>query len=210
VSLYLRFAPVRGVLSFSLPGTSVSWVAMVPANLPHTEATGTWVIDGGEATQFLLPGLPANTSVLLYNQFYFTTPEVEVGPHTLTVTFLGDDQTTPFCIDHLYVKNGTFPTPTNNNPTTPDQNSHDTPTINSTITPTPNSGDDHGESPSWSHISAILGGVLGGFGFLVIIAGIILFWRRRRARQKGRFHLEEDLVLMSDGEANISVYVLWS
>ncbi len=140
----------------------------MPTEFPHTGATGTWSIDGGEATQFLLAGLPTDSTTTIYDQFYFTTPEVQAGSHTLTVTFLGDNNTTPLCIDFLYVKNGTFPL-ANNITTTPNQN-------------TP---DNHGTPPqSRTSTSTILGSVLGGLAFAVIIMGIFLFWRRRRAQQE--------------------------
>lgn len=66
------------------------------------------MIDGGEATQLSLPNLLATGATLLYNQIYFTTPKVEVGPHTLTVAFFGDDNTTPRCLDYLYIKTGHY------------------------------------------------------------------------------------------------------
>lgn len=152
----------------------MSWVAFIPKELPHSGAMGTWSIDGEKPTQFLLKGLPEDPNTNTeYHQFLFTTTEVEPGPHNLTVTFLGSTQTTPLCIDYLYVKNGTFPSPAGNNRTEP-----------------ANSQDDNNTSAG-SPIGAILGGVLGGLAFLIIIAGGILFWRRRR--HKDRFAPVEGL-----------------
>lgn len=146
---------------------------MVVTNLPHPPAIGTWAIDGGEAVQFNLPGITAGINVDIFNQYFFTTPEVEAGSHTLTVTFLGDNQTTPLSVDYIYVKNGTFLT------------SNTTSASNTTTTSNP-------EKPpgsSGSHSGAILGGVLGGLALLVIAAGSVLFWKRRKARQKKNFVL---------------------
>lgn len=130
------------------------------------------MVDNGESVKFSLQGLPADGKTTVYNQFYFTTPEVEAGPHTLTVTFLGTGQTTPLCLDYIYVKNGTFPVAGSSNGTkTPEPQ----PSVSS------QASSDGGSSGQ--NIGAILGGVLGGLAFLVICAGALLFWRRRNRPQ---------------------------
>lgn len=146
--------------SYTQPGTSLSWVALIPRDLPHNEAMGTWSIDGGQENRFLLKGLFPDQNETQYHTFYFTTPEVEAGPHTLAVTFLGSNETTPLCLDYLYVKNGTQKAPII---IKPDE---------------PNTGAAHGES----HVGDILGGVLGGLAFLILVAAVFLFWSRQRNR----------------------------
>lgn len=110
--------------------------------------------------QFPLRSPSSSDDPSIYNQFYFTIPDVKAGPHTLTVTFLGDNQTTPLCLDYLYVKNGTFPTSADPSSTTP-----------------------NGTPGSESHIGAIIGDVLGGLAFIIVIMGGLLFWRHRKVRQ---------------------------
>lgn len=137
-------------------------------------------MDGGGANQFPLPGLPAADSPTLLNQVYFTTPEVKAGPHTLTVTFLGSNETTPLCLDQLYIQNGTLITSTNSGTTT-------------TPSPSPHYNPRLSSSRSWLHTGAILGGALGGVASLII--SIILFRRRRRALKQRRVILAEETIM---------------
>ncbi|KAF9440560.1 hypothetical protein P691DRAFT_608922, partial [Macrolepiota fuliginosa MF-IS2] len=88
-------------------GTSITWMAFTPTEHPHTKVMATWSIDGGAPNQFTLQGLSNSTSANTeYNQVYFTTPKLQQGLHTLTVTFLGSDQTTPLSIGSLLIKDG--------------------------------------------------------------------------------------------------------
>ncbi|KAF9447284.1 hypothetical protein P691DRAFT_731767 [Macrolepiota fuliginosa MF-IS2] len=151
-------------------GTSVSWVAFIPTELPHGGATGSWSIDGGNENIFILNGLPAGSSSTVYNQVFFTTtPEVQQGSHVLKVTFLGTGQTTPLGLDMLYVKNGTFSAINTQAP------------VPSAQSPPPSTQTPATGGSLHSSLGAILGGVIGGCALLLLIlVGAFLCWRRRR------------------------------
>ncbi|KAJ3554356.1 hypothetical protein NP233_g12439 [Leucocoprinus birnbaumii] len=99
------------IATVNFVGVSVSWYAYIPTELPHNGTRASWSIDGGQDNTFTLKGLRAGAGVsTVFNQQYFTTPDLPAGSHTLEVKFLGSEQTTPLCIDYLYIKNGSFPT----------------------------------------------------------------------------------------------------
>jgi hypothetical protein len=154
-----------------ISGTSVSWVGYIPVELPHRSASGTYTIDDGEPVNFNLAGLPADEENSQYNQIFFTTMEGDMGPHTLTVTFFGSEDTTPLTLGHLYINNRSLAPP-------PKATS-----ITSIVpSPTTVANSDTGKR-SGPNINAILGGMIGGLGFLIIITGAVL-WRRHRRLSK--------------------------
>ncbi|KAJ3567289.1 hypothetical protein NP233_g6455 [Leucocoprinus birnbaumii] len=169
-------------------GTSISWYAFIPTELPHDESQGSWSIDGGAPNKFLLKGISDQQSSSLFNQLYFTTPELSDGQHTLTVTFLGNRQTTPLCLDYLYVRNGHFGTSTHALGTST------TMSVPSSLpTITQNSGISNPGFPSSSESTsrgapagAIVGGVIGGLVLLICTAAGLLFRRRRQQTNKQR------------------------
>lgn len=136
--------------------------------LPHGSALGAYSIDGGKPLNFDLTGLPGDERISKFNQVFFTTSEVDIGPHTLTVTFLGSEDTTPLTLDRLYINNGTLVSPPN------------TTSITRTIpSPTTVTNSDLGKA-SGLNVDALLGGIIGGLGLLIIIAGAFLCRRNRR------------------------------
>ncbi|KAF5344757.1 hypothetical protein D9756_011069 [Leucocoprinus leucothites] len=143
-------------------GTSISWYAITPTEFAHNGSQGSWAMDGGEEHMFLLKGLPADATLPIYNQEYFTTPEFPIGPHNLLVTFHGSNQTTPLCLDYLYVKNGSFPIPSSS--------------------PTPD--EPVKEVSGGTLIGAIAGSVIGGLALLLCVAGALLFIKRRQPKDK--------------------------
>lgn len=150
-------------------GTSISWVGYYQP--PHGSALGTYSVDDGKPIGFNLAGLSGSTDPLQYNQVFFTTPEVENGPHTLTVTFLGSGSTTPLVLDYLYIQNGTvIATNTSTSSLLPSA-----PTTSVSV---------NASGVSKLDVGALLGGVLGGLGFLILIAGVFLYLRRRRSSRK--------------------------
>lgn len=120
--------------------------------------TGTWSIDDGQPTQFTSPSSSFASSAAESNGVYFTTPEYPAGPHTLTVTFLGSNETQPMVLDYLLIRNGSFVGP-------------------STVA-TPNSGPGRSSGPP---IRVIVGAILGALVSLVLIAGVL--WRRLNNQQ---------------------------
>lgn len=39
----------------------------------------------------------------MYNQMFFTTPQLPAGPHTLLVTYTGTSQQTPLTLQNIYM-----------------------------------------------------------------------------------------------------------
>ncbi|KAF5344753.1 hypothetical protein D9756_011073 [Leucocoprinus leucothites] len=163
------------VAQVTFVGTSISWYAFIPTEFAHNASQGSWSMDGGEENMFLLKGLPTDSKTTIYNQKYFTTPDFPAGPHSLAVTFHGSGQTTPLCLDYLYVKNGSFPA---THSSTPD--AANTGTSNS----------DNGGASGGTPVGAIVGGVIGGLAFLLCLAAALLFFKRRR--QKNERYIDVD------------------
>ncbi|XP_006455774.1 hypothetical protein AGABI2DRAFT_210331 [Agaricus bisporus var. bisporus H97] len=179
------FGPFKGttkanaVAVIDFIGTSVSWVGYIPSEFPHGSAFGTYSFDDGEPIEFKLAGLPGNQDTSGYSQVFFTTLEVENGPHTLTTTFLGSGDTTPLTLDCLYIKNGTIAPASSRSSTTMNN-----PSTASTPNIATNSGSVNGGGEARLNIGALLGGLLGGLGLFILIAGIFLYRWRRRLSQK--------------------------
>ncbi|KAF5345414.1 hypothetical protein D9756_010994 [Leucocoprinus leucothites] len=144
----------------------------------HNASQGSWSMDGGEENMFLLKGLPTDSDRSMYNQKYFTTPDFPAGSHSLTVTFHGSNQTTPLCLEYLYVKNGSFP----GTPSTSTPGAANTGTSNS----------DNGEASGGAPVGAIVGGAIGGFAFLLCLAAALLLFRCRRQNLKDKILVDED------------------
>jgi hypothetical protein len=155
-------------------GIGLSWAGPIPTEFPHNSSSATYSIDGGSPVTFRLNGLPQGGSTL-YNQIFFSTPQLPDGPHNLRVVHGGTAAETPLTFDYLVVTTGSStatstssPTPTSMTPQPPD--SHETP------------------------VGAIVGGVLGGI--IAIILGLLfLVWRRKRRRN---VQLQEDPKLPQD------------
>jgi hypothetical protein len=153
-------------------GTSVSWVGFIPNELPHNASSATYSVDGGPPIFFPLKGLSPGPSNTFYNQFFFTTPELTPGAHSLVVVHQGTAQQTPLTLDFLYVTN-------TSTPVTPSP----TPSTNSTTTipsPTPQP---HNHGPP---IGAIVGGVVGGLALIALT--LFFLWWYKREQRRARTH----------------------
>ncbi|KAJ3567290.1 hypothetical protein NP233_g6454 [Leucocoprinus birnbaumii] len=175
------------IATVNFVGVSMSWYAFIPTELPHNGSQASWSIDGGQDNTFLLKGLPAGTGVsTVYNQRFFTTPDLPAGSHTVEVKFLGSQQTTPLGLDYIYVKNGSFPTSTDT--TTPSTTSASSAGAGNSGQSNPDRQSDNGGSSKETPVGAIVGGVIGGLALLLLLAAGFLFFRRRRrlSRQDDR------------------------
>lgn len=148
----------------------------LPSRFQHqlpTRVEGTWPIDNGEVVPFTTEITLDEDRPSFPNVVCFTTPDIEAGPHTLSVTLLAPNTTTDMSFDCLYVQNGTL---------TSDPNGNITGTSNPTSTMTPNQTP--GSTTNLSHpknskqiLGLILDGVLGGLVLLVLIISLFR-WRR--------------------------------
>ncbi|KAF7759736.1 hypothetical protein Agabi119p4_11431 [Agaricus bisporus var. burnettii] len=176
---------MNAVAYIDFNGTSVSWVGYIPSEFPRRSAFGTYSIDDSKPTNFSLSGLPENKGTSEFNQVFFATPEVENGPHTLTVTFLGSKDTTLLTLDCLYIKGSALSISPSNTISvsstipSPSTNSGSSAIFNPTTTAI-DSGSDSARKPELN-IDALLGGIIGVLGLLIIIAGTILCRRRRQS-----------------------------
>ncbi|TFK31633.1 hypothetical protein BDQ12DRAFT_693806, partial [Crucibulum laeve] len=154
-----------GSMTFNFTGKSISWVAFIPTELPHTSSSATYSIDGGPPSTFILNGLSPQ-SITIYNQIFFTTPDLTPGPHNITVTNRGSGSTTPLAIDYLLVTNASMPNTSNRDPSSTGSD--------------PSQSSSPAQNNSGAPIGAIVGGVVGGLVLTAVLLGLLFFWRRRR------------------------------
>ncbi|KAF8148459.1 hypothetical protein B0H34DRAFT_264925 [Crassisporium funariophilum] len=145
-------------MKFNFIGKSVSWYGFIPSQLPGNATWATYSIDGGNPVTFRLNGLPLANSNSMGNQIFFSTPDLEPGPHSLLVTHQGDETTTPLTLDYLIVANAT----------------------SSSSTPS--------SSKASAPIGAIVGGVIGGIAFIAVIVMFFLWRRRQNRNHSPREH----------------------
>ncbi|KAF5372359.1 hypothetical protein D9615_009234 [Tricholomella constricta] len=98
-------------VKFDFIGKSVTWVGFIPTELSHNPGFGSYSVDGGAPVTFKLNGLPPIKTATVYNQVFFTTPDLTPGLHSLVVTYNGADEgaATPLTLDYLYVTNTSLP-----------------------------------------------------------------------------------------------------
>ncbi|KAF8801613.1 hypothetical protein BYT27DRAFT_7197850 [Phlegmacium glaucopus] len=162
------------IFTFDFIGVSLSWYGYIPMELPLGSSPATYSIDGQTPINFLLKGIPENTSTT-YNQKFFETAQLPAGHHTLKAVYEGNNST-PLTLDYLVIQNGTLAS------TTTSGSSHAT---SSSIT-----GDGAGNGTSGASgastrstpIGAIAGGVIGGLALTVFIIFGFLLLRRRQKR----------------------------
>ena len=148
--------------------------------MPHNATSATYSIDGGSPVSFNLPGLPPNAGTTVYNQYFFTTPELPAGPHTLLVVHSGTPQLTPLTLSHLIVTNTSNPIPAPSNSAQSASNSHG----------------------GGTSIGAIVGGVVGGITAIVLVLFLLFLYRRRQKRTG------QGVALMSDPRPFMAPYEL--
>jgi hypothetical protein len=142
--------------------------------LPHNATSATYSIDGGSPVSFNLAGLSPTADTTVYNQFFFSTPELSPGPHTLLVIHGGTSQQTPLTLDYLIVTN------TSSSTTDATSGLTLTSTLSFPVESTSAAAVSTSESGS-SPIGAIVGGVVGGIAVLALVL-LFLLYRRRRKR----------------------------
>lgn len=172
-------------------------MGFVPQEFPHNASSATYSIDGGPPIVFLLKGFPPGPTSTVYNQIFFTTPELLAGPHLLVVVYQGTGQQTPLTLDSLYVTNTSemsrspmlISTITNSFPTTLTRIS--TPIMSPiSIFTTSNSFGPTATNPATqlgrdnSPVGVIVGGVVGGVSLIFLT--LFLLWRYKQRSQHGR------------------------
>ncbi|KAG6880141.1 hypothetical protein C0992_005225 [Termitomyces sp. T32_za158] len=188
---------IGSTMQFKFVGTGLTWVGFIPTELPHSESKASYSIDGGDPTSFVLKGLPSDATTTVYNQEFFTTPNLPLGDHTIIVTYDGSD--TPLTLDYLVVTHAPLLVTTNLNvsstavPTTgatftsSQASSISSPTVPSVSTPSPT-------PHSNTLIGPIIGGVIGGLVTIAILLFAFWWWHRRRAS-----HVKSNVRFLDNG-----------
>ena len=153
----------------SILGVSLSWYGFIPTELPHSPATGSYSVDNGTPTSFLLKGLSTSATTTVYNQNFFTTPNFTQGQHEITVLFEGTGQTTPLTLDYMVIQNGTTPVTTTTG-------SGSTATTSSSSSPALTSNNSTGGK---GNTGIIVGAVIGGLVLIALTILAVFFIRRR-------------------------------
>lgn len=172
-------------------------MGFIPKELPHSASSATYSIDGGPLIVFPLNGLLPDSTTTVYNQIFFTTPELPVGLHSLVVKHRGTSQQTPLTLDFLYVTNTSAPV------MSPMSISAVTNSFSTTLTRVPtrimsptfisttsNSVATTATNPppqprmDRSPVGVIAGVVVGGILLISLI--LFLLWRIKRRSQHGR------------------------
>lgn len=152
-----------------LQGTGLIWYGFIPNNMARGASSGSYSIDGGPPTTFILTGPDngARGGPSQYNQKFFETPDLPLGTHTIKVTYHGSN--TPLTLQNLVVFNK------------PQSIGVQTVTIASEPTASPNTAS---QSPSSSPpVGTIVGAVVGTLIILIILVLAFFFgrrWYRRR------------------------------
>ena len=162
-------------------GVSLSWYGIIPVEFPFTSSQATYSIDGETPTNFLLKGLPVNSTSDLNNQLFFETALLSPTSHTLEVVYEGTNST-PLTLDYLIIQNGT--------------------SSSSTMTSISSLPTSTGNIASASiPVGSIVGGVIGG---LVLVVFAILGFFLLRRRQKRDVHQPLEYTLLSPATPNPS------
>ncbi|KAH9484522.1 hypothetical protein JR316_0004004 [Psilocybe cubensis] len=179
----------NSIVTFPFNGASVSWYAFIPET-PHTPTTGSYSVDGGPPSNFILNGIPINSPVKIeYNQKLFETPQYDPGPHTLVVTYLGNSSATPLTLDWLIVQNATATRSSNGSSTT-------------------QGGSDVPSSKHTKNVGPIVGGVIGTVVLIGIAVCAILYFRRWERNQKKKPILVKEAQLGADDNMAIVPFQL--
>lgn len=179
----------------------MTFFAVFPGELNGNQSFGTWVIDGSPPTHFIIDGQTVSSSTLYHQGLFKTTPDVEHGPHNLTVVYMGTSNQAPLYLDTRLVTDAPLSasptdTPTvispSSNPTSPSITISPGPSSSSTDSPSPSVGNpshDNGRS----NTGAIAGGAVGGVA-LLICAVFLAYWLRRRSASLTVAHVAADPV----------------
>jgi len=172
-------------------GVSLAWYGFIPVEQPHAATTGSFSIDGQSAISFPLNGITEESASSRYNQKFFETTTLPYGHHNITVTFQGNEQTTPLTLDYLVVQNGTAPEglSTSRSSSLSGSSSKDTESSTSPPGSSPtgkNTGSNVNGTSSKSNVGIIVGGIVGAVGLILLVCLSLLCYRWKHKQQNLR------------------------
>ncbi|TFK28929.1 hypothetical protein FA15DRAFT_744491 [Coprinopsis marcescibilis] len=164
--LFMHTAQIGTSLRVDFNGTRVAWLTnhRVNPNQTYVPSRGEYKIDDLPPVAFEIPGRSPETYDPL-QQVLFETESLAYGPHRLSVTYLGDSA--PLVLAQLWITDGDLFSPTTNH-----------------LADIPRLSSDSSESQkASSNPGAIVGGVLGGIGALMLLAlaWYLLVFKKRKA-----------------------------
>jgi len=172
-------------------GVTLAWYGFIPTELPHTATTGTYSIDGQSAMSFPLKGLPATSSITIHNQKFFETATLPYGHHNITVSFQGNEETTPLTLDYLVVQNGTVPEGSSTSSSLSGSSPKDAGSSTSPPGSPPgssptgkNAGSNVNGTSSKINVGVIAGGIVGAVGLILLVCLLLLCYRRKQRKQQ--------------------------
>jgi len=170
-------------------GVSLAWYGIIPAERPHAATTCSFSIDNQSVVTFLLKGITEESASSAYNQKFFETTTLPYGHHNITVTFQGNEQTTPLVLDYLVVQNGTAPEglSTSRSSSKDTESSTSPPGSPPGSSPTgKNTGSNVNGTSSKSNVVVIVGGVVGAVGLILLVCLLLLCYRWKHKQQNLR------------------------
>ncbi|KAG6873170.1 hypothetical protein C0995_002019 [Termitomyces sp. Mi166 len=186
---------------FSFVGTSLTWVGFIPTELPHNASKASYSIDNRASVNFPLNGLSPTATTTIYNQVFFTTPDLAIGPHTILITYEGGNgPSTPLTLDYLFVTNTSMPAPLTSSASV----TASFPVVSSNPTQSPMV---HSRTP----VGPIVGGVVGSLSAIAILLSVFWCWRRRRVTHiesgTGFLGTGDDPSYLRTGQPQMSTYM---
>lgn len=170
-----------------MQGVSLSWFGVYNSSHHRGPASATYSVDGETPIPFLLENVSSDDTPLLSNQPFFQTSKYSAGQHRLEVVYHGQPETTPLTLQHLIVQNSSPSTPT----TLTAVNTVTTVATATVWTTTSTSIPSHSSSGTNARmIGSIVGGAIGGFLFLALLAMAFLLLRRCSSRRTKEGHPE--------------------
>lgn len=134
---------------------------------PSGSSRGRYSIDNGPAAEFTIEGLLLDGTTR-FQQLIFETPDMPMGSHNLSVTYLG--ASTPLILEYMLVQGGDLVF--TGNPPPPSNPAGDNKTAAS-----------DNDSPHKVSTAVIVGAVVGGVAFLLLI-GLVIFLVRKLKRRR--------------------------
>ncbi|KAF9524777.1 hypothetical protein CPB83DRAFT_838654 [Crepidotus variabilis] len=149
---------------FEFTGVSLSWYSWLSPDFSTNLATASYTIDKGSPNQLNVTGpFGVQRMTPTFNLKLFETPTLEMGQHTLSVVYNGNENTAPLSLNYLIVQNGT--STSSNDPSTANINHN-----------------------SKRNVGAIVGGVISGAVFIACLVFGLAFLRKRRRERQIRHH----------------------
>ncbi|KAJ2915922.1 hypothetical protein MD484_g4472, partial [Candolleomyces efflorescens] len=88
---------------FKFTGSRVTWVGMIPRELPSASTSATYSVDNQAPVRFTLPGLSPSQNYSQFNHIFFQTDFLAPKSHELVVKYEGDANTTPLVLGSFLV-----------------------------------------------------------------------------------------------------------